>query len=61
MPRSRYGVLHNWSAEEVKTLVEFVLFNCTGNTWPAIKNMRYRDAAAEFVFHRADRSLKRTG
>ena len=60
-PRSRYEVLHDWSTEEVKGLVEFILLNSTGNTWPAIKNMRYWDAAAEFVFHRADSSLKRTG
>ena len=60
-PRSRYEVLHDWSTEEVKALVEFILLNSTGNTWPAIKNMRYWDAAAEFVFHRADSSLKRTG
>ena len=36
---SRYKALHDWSTEEVKALVEFVLLNSTGETWPATKTM----------------------
>ena len=64
-PRSRNKVLHDWSTEEVKALVEFILLNSRSigdcDTWPATKNIEYWDAAAEFVFHRVDNSLKRTG
>ena len=30
-----------WSGEEVKALVEFILFHCAGDKWPSINNDQF--------------------
>ena len=38
-----------WSDTEKKALVEFLLFHCTGECWPAHKNMEFWSSASDFV------------
>ena len=51
-----------WSAEEVKALVEFVLFHGDpAEKWPSHKRQEFWDSAAKFVQRRSRATLRRTG
>ena len=50
-----------WSSEEVKALVEFVLFHTDLNKWPTHKREGFWSGAASFVKKRSHATLRRTG
>ena len=51
-----------WSLEEVKSLVEFVLFHADPiEKWPSHKRDEFWDSAARFVQRRSRATLRRTG
>ena len=50
-----------WSQEEVKALVEFVLFHGQGKTWPCHKREVFWKAAGSFVQVRSKSVRERTG
>lgn len=49
-----------WSEQEVKALVEFILFHGTGSKWPATKNDAFWSKAASFVKERGGACTLRT-
>jgi len=50
-----------WSDEELKALVEFVLFYSTGDTWPGHKQTEFWSNAGTFVSSRSGATTTRTG
>jgi len=42
-----------WSDSEIKALVEFLLFHCTGECWPSHKKMEFWSSASDFVHARS--------
>ena len=54
------GAAGAWLGDEVKALVEFLLFHKKGDTWPCHKREAFWTGAASFVQIRAKTSHKRT-
>ena len=50
-----------WSQEELKALVEFILFHCSVEKWPTHKLQEFWRNAAEFIKKRTHASYSRTG
>ena len=55
------GPALTWLNEEVKALVEFVLFHEKGDAWPCHKREAFWKGAASFVQTRAKTSHRRSG
>lgn len=51
----------SWSKEELKYLVEFILFHGTGQEWPTHKRTAFWEEAGSFVRRRARTSNIRSG
>ena len=50
-----------WCDEELKALVEFILFHSSGEKWPCHKQTEFWNSAGEFVRERSRSSQCRTG
>ena len=50
-----------WSDDELRALVEFVLFYSDGITWPSHKREEFWNSASEFVLTRAASGVCRSG
>ena len=59
--RCSNSLKEKWSSAELKDLVEFVLFHCTGELWPSHKQMGFWETASTFVASRSDSIAYRSG
>ena len=50
----------NWSNDELKALVEFILFNGKGDVWPTHHRMDFWSSAAGFIKMRSNTSNQRS-
>lgn len=50
-----------WSDNEVKALVEFILFHSKGDSWPCHNRMEFWKAAASFIKDRTNTPHCRSG
>lgn len=52
---------NTWSEDEVKALVEFVLFHSNTKAWPSHNHQSFWSNAAVYVKHRSSSTCKRSG
>ena len=55
------NVKEKWSNDELKALIEFILFHPSGEQWPSHKQAVFWNRAGEFVKERSGSSLSRSG
>ena len=55
------NVKEKWCDNEVKALIEFVLFHSSGEKWPSHKQAVFWNSAGQFVKERSGSSLSRSG
>ena len=53
-------IIQEWSKEEDRALVQFVLLTGTGNAWPGTKSIQYWEKAAKFVHQQCESKPLRT-
>lgn len=54
-------VKEKWCSDELKALIEFVLFNSSGEQWPSHKQAAFWNSAGRFVKERSGSSMCRSG
>ena len=52
--------IQDWSKEEDRALVQFVLLMGTGSAWPASKSIQYWEKAAKFIHQQCESKPLRT-
>ena len=55
------NITEKWCDDEIKALIEFVLFHSSGKKWPSPKQAVFWNSAGQFVKERSGISFCRSG